>query len=167
MKYWASGIRRFYLQPTVRNDIYKEVELQILKFLSFEPVCMHVDSHGHFHTNYSVWSICKELFLKYGFKSTRLSRNLLNNENSLKKIYKIWYNSDVTKRFEYTTDYFGQFRDYKAISDKGLLQTLSREGKSIELMCHPIYNNGQLENAGSIFFTDMLNKFSDIKLTSY
>lgn len=128
---------------------------------------MHVDSHGHFHTNYSVWGICKELFLKYGFKSTRLSRNLIDNDNTLKRIYKTRYNADVKRRFEYTTDYFGQFRDYKAVSETGRLHTLSLHDKCIELMCHPVYNNGMLENAGSLFFEDMLNEFSEIKLISY
>ena len=166
-KYWAHGVKRFYLRPSLRKEIKKEVELQIEKFMDYQPQCKHVDSHGHFHTNYSVWHLCKELFQKYGFESTRLSRNLVAGEPKLKGLYKGFYNKDVKKSLSFSTDFFGNFRDYKAFYENGMLDKLSGKNSCIELMCHPVYEDGILMNAGSIFFSDVLNMYNDVELIKF
>lgn len=143
--YRRTFIKHFYLERGPRTELKKELECQIQKFLSYQPECMHVDSHGHSHTNWSVFRECKPLFIKYGFQSTRLSRNLYPKQITLKDIYKTFYNSRLLSTGLYAAELFGSFTDMRAVleQDAGML-----ENKTIELMCHPLKIDGRLINLG-------------------
>lgn len=155
LTYWTHGLLRFYLGRRLLKEVKNEIELQITRFLDFDPICMHVDSHGHSHTNYSVWRLCKPLFVNHGFISTRLARNLyVSCGVDIREGYKNLYNSDVRRSFQFNTDYFGGFSDFKS-----MMETDSKNFETdciVELMCHPIYEEGKLVNKGNLDFFEVL-----------
>ncbi|MDD3945256.1 MAG: ChbG/HpnK family deacetylase [Bacteroidales bacterium] len=159
LTYWTRGKSRFYLNNELSKELRKEMELQVNRFISFKPICMHADSHGHSHTNYSIWRVYKNILKSNGFISTRLSRNLYTSRTGnirelCKNIYKNLYNRDVTRTFQFNTDYFGSFSDFKSVMDSRCIQF--GDDSIVELMCHPVYEAGELVNKGNLGFSEIL-----------
>ena len=153
-----SFINRFILPRQVGNEIYKEVELQIQKFMQYEPYYLHVDSHKHMHTNWSIYKMCKPLFLKYSIKSVRLTRNFYKYKNpkkcTPKNIYKNIYNNDICRHNWSNVDLFGSFDEFLELQKRN--PEMLNE-KRIELMCHPDYIDGKLVNKGcSVGFEELM-----------
>ncbi|MBE7046926.1 MAG: ChbG/HpnK family deacetylase [Ruminococcaceae bacterium] len=137
-------ISRLYLKKSVRNAIYQEAEAQIKAFLDAGFTLRHIDSHNYTHSYISVYSSIKKLIQKYGFTSTRISRNVAQEGFSLPfKIYKGLFNSLIKKlkvngKKIYTTDYFCSWQDFLKSDNKDLIR------ENIEFMTHPDYKGGVL-----------------------
>lgn len=165
LKYWSHGKSRFILPSELSEELKVEMQLQLEKFLAYEPLCLHVDSHGHSHTNLSVWKKLKPLLIKYGIESTRISRNLyVSNGLDLKDIYKKIYNKNILKLGLYSTDLFGNFEDmYNVLNlNPDLLNQ-----KSVELMCHPDYKGDRLVNNIEMGFEDLLPLLNEAQFIKY
>lgn len=135
---------RLYLSKAVRRAIYCEVEAQIQRYLKMGFTLMHADSHNYTHSYFSVYSQVQKLLKKYGFVSTRISRNVSENGFSLPfKLYKSVFNCMIRRlntgkgRIQ-TTKYFCSVQDFLAAQDKESIR------QDVELMTHPDYIGGVL-----------------------
>lgn len=130
---------RLYLDKNIRRAIASEVETQIKKYIELGFTLMHADSHNYTHTYFSVYGEVRKLLKKYGFKTTRISRNVSPEKFSLPfKIYKTVFNSMIKNLKTNggkigTTKYFGSFQDLIGLN-------IDSEFKNdIEIMTHPDY----------------------------
>lgn len=131
----------------VRKTTLKKEEIQLLiddirrqmdRYMSYEPALMHIDSHHHTHVEPQLFRIVAPLAIEYGFKSMRISRNLMGHDvkSLLKMFYKtaIGINRKIGSSFE-RTDFFGSYVDYcNYYAGKG----------SVEVMVHPIMIDGAI-----------------------
>ena len=135
---------RLFLPKAIRKAIYAEVEAQIKKFIEMGFPLRHADSHNYTHSYLSVYGEIKKLFKKYGFTSTRISRNVSPDKFSLPfAVYKSFFNYliknlKVSGKKISTTAYFGSVQDYKGVYNKENIKY------DIELMTHPDYIDGVL-----------------------
>lgn len=126
------GKMRLWLPAGTEVILRDELRAQIEKFLASGAVLLHIDSHHHVHTDYSVARVLLPLLREYGFKSIRKSRNLCVGVSFPKRIYKALFNRYVTRGM-LSTDWFGRFEDFQ--------QCLAnvRADDSVEVMVHPMY----------------------------
>lgn len=135
---------RLWLGKEDVEAIYCETEAQIKKYIEMGFTLMHADSHNYTHTYLSVSRPINRLLKKYRFKSVRISRNMPKGDFSPAFcIYKVIYNFFIRrvkcggKRIK-TTKYFGSFQDFEKFSRQ------KPEEKDVEIMTHPIFENGEL-----------------------
>lgn len=143
-------LSRFLLSKKLRREIDTEIELQLQKFLSYKPDYLHLDSHHHVHTDWSILRELKPLFIKYSFSSIRLSKNL-NVTGSfinriLKNFYKNIYNAKLERITKKHTDLFCDFEDYLLLQNDFLKNKTFYDNKTLELMCHPDFIDEKLKN---------------------
>ena len=135
---------RLFLPKAIRMAISAEVEAQMKKFIEMGFPLRHADSHNYTHSYLSVYGEIKKLFKKYGFTSTRISRNVSPDKFSLPfAVYKSFFNNLIKKlkvngKKVSTTAYFGSVQDYKGVGNKEDIKY------DIELMTHPDYIDGVL-----------------------
>ena len=135
---------RIFLPKAIRKAISAEVEAQMKKFIEMGFPLRHADSHNYTHSYLSVYGEIKKLFKKYGFTSTRISRNVSADKFSLPfALYKSFFNYliknlKVNGKKISTTEYFGSVQDYIGVNNK---ETIKYD---IELMTHPDYIDGVL-----------------------
>ena len=127
-----------------RHAIFCEVKAQAEKYTEMGFPLMHADSHNYTHAYFSVYTQVRRLLKAYGFKSTRISRNVTPEEFSLPfKIYKTVFNALIKnlrvngKKIK-TTKYFCSVQDFVASEEKDKIKS------DIELMTHPDYIDGIL-----------------------
>ena len=128
---------RLVLDQKHREALGAEIEAQIREYLRLGYTRLHLDSHHHVHTDYSVWSVLAPLLKKYHFKSVRISRNMYcENEvpNVIKRIYKGGYNALIRAAGLETADYFGSGADYEYSKER------LKPGSCVEIMVHPLYS---------------------------
>lgn len=159
LTYWAKGKIRFYMPKQMREEFRKEIRMQIERFMEYQPTCMHFDSHGHSHTLPTIWPLCRPMLKEFGFTSARISRDLypirlFSFKDTLKRIL----NFDIHQVMPVTSDHFASFSDFEnAVKyHKRLI-----EGKSIEIMSHPIYEKGVLTNLHSHTFEELFSYCRD------
>lgn len=135
---------RLYLPKKIRQAIFVEVEAQIKKYIDMGFTLMHADSHNYTHSYFSVYSVIKKLLIKYGFKSTRISRNVSEKKLSVTfSIYKTFFNL-LIKNLKIngekinTTKYFCSVQDFNASDNKNNIKY------DLELMTHPDIIDGVL-----------------------
>lgn len=133
-KFHVNYKTRFYLPNNTDEILKAEIKAQIEKFLDCGGERMHLDSHHHVHTDYSVARILFPLLRHYGFKSVRKSRNFGTRLNLYKRLYKIAYNTAIKMCGFVSTDVFCDFGDFS--SGWGGLG-----GQSVEIMVHPMYGS--------------------------
>ena len=135
---------RIFLPASIKKAIYAEAEAQIKKFLEMGFTLHHADSHNYTHSYLSVYGEIKKLLKKYGFTSTRISRNVSPEKFSLPfAIYKTLFNFlirnlRVNGKKIYTTSYFGSVQDWRGCEKTDDMKY------DIELMTHPDYIDGVL-----------------------
>jgi chitin disaccharide deacetylase len=156
-----SEMTKFFINKEDKRLLTLEIEAQIQKYLNYGFTLLHMDSHNHTHTYYSVYSVIKLLIAKYGFKSIRLSKNICRNLRVDKKLYKYLYNQSLKMLNINLSDYFTTFEDFCLIRKHYKLTSC------IELECHPDYKNNVLVNKGSIMFKELFSNIIDYELVSY
>lgn len=141
---------RLYLPDNVRRAIRAEAEAQIVRYLDCGGTLMHLDSHHHVHTDFSVAGPLYAVAQKYGFRSARRSRNFGRRLGLGKNIYKYFWNAYAGRRLSFSTQWFGAFGDFKKS-----YRSLPSEAL-VEVMIHPMYGypgrldvNGLLTDAGN------------------
>ena len=80
---------RFKLPDGLQSVVREEIESQVGRFLSTGSTFLHLDSHHHVHTDYSIARILLPIVRKNGFSSIRLSRNWGDDISLSKRIYKL------------------------------------------------------------------------------
>jgi predicted glycoside hydrolase/deacetylase ChbG (UPF0249 family) len=82
---------QFYLNKQSTEVSCAEIEAQMKKYIDYGFTLKHFDSHCHLHTYYSIFTIIRPLAEKYGFKSTRLTKNICDKKIRIdKRIYKFF-----------------------------------------------------------------------------
>ena len=74
-----AGMRYFFLK-SLRKQLYREIEVQIEKFLATGIPLSHVDGHLNIHMHPVVFDILLELMPRYGIATFRLSRERFFND---------------------------------------------------------------------------------------
>jgi hopanoid biosynthesis associated protein HpnK len=68
---------RYFFEKNLRKELHREIEEQILKFLSTGVNLSHIDGHLNIHMHPVVFDILMELMPKYGITTFRLTRERL------------------------------------------------------------------------------------------
>lgn len=148
--FYHSTKKRLHMEKESVGDIIEEVKAQLDKYVELGFTLNHIDSHHHVHTNYPVYKALRALSRYYDFSSIRLSRNLYKGGSLFNKIYKALINAKFRKICEYTTDYFGSFKDvvdyFATESNEEIEISTSQaiydflEENDLEVMVHPMYS---------------------------
>ncbi len=146
----------FFLSTDEKEALRDEIKAQMQKAIDAGIYPSHVDSHHHVHTE---WGISRVLFLvlkEFNIQNIRGSRNMGTNNKRLKSLYKKGFNYYLKNISGYSsTDYFGSINDF---IESNL--SVSRHGKLVEIMVHPMYNNeGELVDDD---WRNLANKLSTI-----
>ena len=161
-KIWRCVKAQFMLDKISRRNVREEMEAQISKYVESGFPLMHLDSHHHSHTIYSVFSVLRPLLRAYGIKSVRLSANI-HKVGLCKRLYKDMYNRKLRHTVEKTTDYFDRCIYIRNMPIEKYNNAL------VELMCHPDYQEDELVNVGGRKFETLSLLLNDdrIELVSY
>lgn len=117
--------RRLSMTGRDLHAIEVEARAQMERYLSYKLPLLHIDSHHHAHTDWSLARKIVPLARDLGFKSVRLSRNLGHGLTFTKNCYKLFFNNKIRNSGFVTTDYFCGFE--------------------VDTVCHMIYRNVILE----------------------
>ena len=126
---------RLHLSAAEMKYVSKEIEAQFERYLDLGFTEKHFDSHHHVHTDRPVWLVIRPLAKKYGFKTSRLGRNVYDKADAFNRLYKGWLNASIKSAGLAYTDYFGSFKDYEEMWDK---LPIAFKG---EMMLHPMYSD--------------------------
>ena len=136
---------RFFLPHKLQLIVQGEIEAQVERFVSSGSTFLHLDSHHHVHTNYSIARIALPIVKANGFSSVRLSRNWGGDMSLPKMIYKKALNHCLKSSIKGLTDFFTDFRGLK-----NGLNRLPRDS-SFEVMVHPMFGRrASLDLAGEL-----------------
>jgi predicted glycoside hydrolase/deacetylase ChbG (UPF0249 family) len=124
----------FYLGKKTREAVYLEFKAQVERMLEAGIRPIHLDSHHHIHTEWALAPLVRRLGLEYKIPRIRLTRNIGAAPSFPKRLYKQFFNRFALNGFR-NTDYFGDIADMAHFSEG-----LQPEGKSIEIMVHPLFD---------------------------
>jgi len=86
----------FFFRRSLRGELFREIEAQILRFRETGLPLSHIDGHLNIHMHPTVFSVLAELMPKYGISSFRLTRENLAKDPA----------NDGTRRFGRRLDAF-------------------------------------------------------------
>lgn len=162
--------KRVLLSMVEQLGVAEEIDAQLRRYCSLGLTQLHLDSHHHSHTDFSVFRILAPLAAQYGFRTMRLSANLRPGGLGLMKgVYKTLFNAKLRKRFG-SVDSFGQIGEANALWP-------SVDGRSLELMVHPLHcqdgtgddsdTHGEYETRAGDVRTFLSAHSGDFRLVSY
>jgi chitin disaccharide deacetylase len=146
----TAGLRYFFL-PAAKQQLRREIDAQLEKFLATKLPCSHVDSHFHMHMHPAVFDIVLEAAEGFGIKHLRLP----NEELSLHRRLSRRWPPDVLTAATFTLLYRRNVKRARArgfiFAERvyGLLQTNRLDeaylcdllqhlgGETNEIYCHP------------------------------
>lgn len=146
---------RLWLSRGASAAIGAEAHAQIQKYLDRGGRMMHLDSHHHVHTDFSVGRILLPIAKRYGFKTCRMSRNVPRQMSFSKKVYKYLYNRWARSIIPFNADYFTDF--------SGFEETYAKlpPNAAVEIMTHPLYRNRDGDIADEGIFMDYRRPIED------
>ena len=110
---------------------------------------MHLDSHHHSHTDWSIARVVMPIARKMGFKSIRRARDLGSGMSLFNRVYTAFINRYLGHTIGFESDRFGSYHDVAVC-----LLSLPVHLK-VEMMVHPMYKVGnQLDLSGELLDTD-------------
>jgi hopanoid biosynthesis associated protein HpnK len=71
---------RYFFRTSIRGELVREIEAQILRFLETGIPLSHIDGHLNIHMHPTVFEILSELMPKHGISSFRLTREKLSED---------------------------------------------------------------------------------------
>jgi len=144
-------LRTVKMTAQLKQEIFKELCLQVEKILSFGIQISHFDSHQHVHTIPALFPVVKRLQRHFGIRKVRTTWNIRppSFKASLSLILKkrIW---DLALRKYYRTITTSGFTSFAMFYD--LAKTTSLNHDSIELMVHP--GHIRFEEETQLLYTD-------------
>ena len=127
----------------------EEATAQMEKYCAAELPWMHLDSHHHAHTDWSIARVVMPIARKMGFKSVRRARDLGSGMGLFNRVYKTFINRYLGHTIGFETQRFGSYRDIVAC-----LSSLSKQ-ETVEMMVHPMYKVGdRLDLSGNLLDTE-------------
>ena len=156
-KWWHHSIKtRIFLPKGARHAIAAEAKAQIERYLDCGGMMMHLDSHHHVHTDFSVATTLLPLAKHYGFRSVRMSMTIGHPMSFAKRVYKYIYNKYADSQIPFSSDEFTDFAGFIASREKISLTS------TIEIMVHPLYGRwdaldmtGPLVDSADILMIDI------------
>lgn len=136
---------RLILPHSAKRSVAAEAKAQIERFLACGGKYLHLDSHHHAHTDFSIASTLLPIAKSYGFTSSRMSRTISSQRQSLfKRLYKFAYNIYANSILPFEADEFTDFEDFRK-----LYNSISGNAR-VEIMVHPLYRNteGEIDLTG-------------------
>jgi chitin disaccharide deacetylase len=148
----------FFLSAQEQAAVYEEMKAQLERVIAAGILPSHLDSHHHIHTEWAIARLAARLGRSYGVRRIRLSRNTGERTGYSRKFYKRVFNQWFLKRYSgiTSTDYFGDIQDMQIF-----LSTRPSRGKSIEIMVHPILEEGVLVDGDSKDLQEQLETLID------
>ena len=129
--------------------VAEEATAQMEKYCAAGLPWMHLDSHHHSHTDWSIARVVMPIARKMGFKSVRRARDLGSGMGLFNRVYKTFINRYLGRAIGFETQRFGSYRDIVAC-----LPSLPQQA-TVEMMVHPMYKVGDnLDLAGDLQDTD-------------
>ncbi|WP_042349932.1 chitin disaccharide deacetylase [Bacillus massiliigorillae] len=117
------------------EEVEKEWEAQIQRFLSFGRKPNHFDSHHHVHMHPKLQEVTRKLAQKYNVPVRRNGKDAIEGIKMYSDVALFdFYNEGVSE------DYFLN------------LPSKVEEGHTVEVMCHPAYLDVDLQKGTSYFF---------------
>jgi chitin disaccharide deacetylase len=130
----------YSLSMTIREKraVYKELKAQLDRVFAAGIRPSHLDSHHHIHTEWAIAKLTARLGGANGIRKIRLIRNMGLELAGPKMVYKQVFNRYLKRSAGITTtDYFGDIHDWYFLQ-----LTRPPAGKNIEIMVHPLFNEG-------------------------
>jgi predicted glycoside hydrolase/deacetylase ChbG (UPF0249 family) len=129
--------------------VAEEATAQMEKYCAAGLPWLHLDSHHHSHTDWSIARVVMPIARKMGFKSVRRARDLGVGMGLFNRIYKAFINRYLGRTIGFESHRFGSYRDVV-----GCVASLPQQ-VTVEMMVHPMYKAaGQLDMAGNLLDTD-------------
>lgn len=138
----------FFKTKAFKEQVYKEVEAQILKAKKLGIDIKHIDSHRHVHMIPAVFSVFKELMQKYNITRVRTIKEcgLLTVQDNksrgwlfdgaLIKYYLLRF-FDIINGYPSTTYFYTMLYTCKLSRDKFMHVSVPKGYDSVEIMIHP------------------------------
>ena len=147
----------FNLSRQEKAAVYEELETQLQRVLAAGIQPTHLDSHHHVHTEWAIAPLVCRLGREYGITRIRLARNIGETPALFSRLYKAMFNRwRLGSRHDFynNTNYFGDIEDMTIFVRKGRMKGRGGaeerggrkepghiEGKSVEVMVHPLYDD--------------------------
>lgn len=165
---------KFSLPKTTMRALAEEADEQMKKYVESGFSELHLDSHGHSHTQLAVWRSILKTIKKYRFCTVRLSLNLFNRPVSPAiRIYKKFYNDLVKRKFK-TTLYFTSAADFIDVAKSLYNAETGRVNWDVygdcvcEIMVHPVYDEKRrLVNMHAPDFEELFRYIKEDQLISF
>lgn len=146
------------LDHNTKSAVDKEILAQCNKFREIGGLLGHIDSHHHVHTNYNIHRLVLKRIVSEKFSSIRVMHNAPANSNLLKRLYIDMINSAFIRVNEH--DKLEGILYFADIKDTDCIITEEYSDKEIEVMLHPIIQNGLLIDAmNQIDLVEWKNKY--------
>ena len=179
------AFRNQVFSPELKEAIYQEWKMQILKIVNSGISISHIDGHHHCHTQHELYSVVEKLLHEFGIYKIRQIRvrplsfrfhptyelvssngqcQIMQKKSLIGKIRNYikaycWYKKTKCKYI--TTDAFFSYAEFFDNVDF----FIGRKCRSIELMCHPGHPGYLREQ--ELLFSDVLHKKIHYSLMSY
>ena len=134
----------------LQKEMIAEYSLQIEKVLNCGILVTHLDHHHHFHLYFPVLKAVIEVAKKYNIQYIRPQKILFQNKTSLpKKLYRFYHHHYLASKSNSVNGYTSLI-GCNAIQMRKKLNTILNSNKeTIELVVHPLVENGEIN-----FLTD-------------
>jgi chitin disaccharide deacetylase len=126
-----------FLNAQEKSALYQEMKAQMIAIQSAGIHPNHIDSHHHIHTEWPILNLVIRLAKEQGIQKIRYARNMGDQKNYSKKMYRLCLNNYLKYRMGLPkAGLFGNLDDF--IISMGL--HLTNDNRSIEIMVHPTLN---------------------------
>ena len=142
-------LARQKISPEESRAVADEATAQMEKYRAAGLPWMHLDSHHHTHTDWSIARVVMPIARKMGFKSVRRARDLGSGMGLFNRAYKTLINRYLGRTIGFESQRFGSYRDVV-----GCVSSLPKQ-ITLEMMVHPMYKLGdRLDLAGDLLDTN-------------
>lgn len=140
---------RLKISPEESRAVAEEATAQMEMYCAEKLPWMHLDSHHHTHTDWSIAQVVMPIAKKMGFKSVRRARDLGSGMGLFNRAYKTFINRYLGRMIGFESQRFGSYRDVLAC-----LPSVPKQA-TVEMMVHPMYKIGnRLDLAGDLLDTN-------------
>ena len=135
-----------------KKVIYMELKAQLKKLQEFKIYPTHADSHHHVHHYWGIGLVFSDFCKKNNIPSLRLSFNYGKRFGWKRKLFSKIFNGHLKLKGLDKTKYFCEIRQSTP--------ELFSKNKPVEIMVHPIYNEGKITNyVGGDDFEFLIDKY--------
>ena len=142
-------LRATKMTSQLKQEIFKELCLQVEKIRSLGVKISHFDSHNHVHTMPALFPVLKRLQKHFGIRKVRTTWNMFSSPTPLALVLKkrVW---EFALSHCYKTTTTCGFTSFATFYDLARFRVLNQD--SVELMVHPGHN--QFEKETQLLNTD-------------